>query len=68
MDDTQKGCVVVFILGLMALFLIFGPIFTIWALNTVFGTEIPMTFKTWCAVVWLLTVLHGFKINVKSNN
>jgi hypothetical protein len=68
MDDTQKGCVVVFIIGLMILFLIFGPIFTIWALNTVFGTEIPTTFKTWVAVVWLLTVLHGFKINVKSNN
>lgn len=68
MDDYQKGCAAVFIIGLMILFLIFGPIFTIWALNTVFLTEIPVNFTTWCAVVWLLTVLHGFKVNVKSNN
>ena len=41
---------VVFILVLLA----FGPILTIWALNTLFpALTIPYTFETWAAVVLL---------------
>jgi len=41
---------VVFILVLLA----FGPILTIWALNTLFpALAIPYTFETWAAVVLL---------------
>jgi hypothetical protein len=41
---------VLFILVLLA----FGPILTIWALNTLFpALAIPYTFETWCAVVLL---------------
>lgn len=54
----------VFVLIALALFVVtftIGPIFTIWALNLVFGLEIPLTFKTWVAVLWLTLVLHGVK-------
>ena len=30
-----------------------GPLMTIWALNTVFGLSIPLTFNTWFAVLWI---------------
>jgi hypothetical protein len=41
---------VVFILLVLA----FGPILTIWALNTLFpALAIPYTFETWAAVVLL---------------
>jgi len=33
---------------------ILGPVATIWSLNTLFpALNIPLTFKTWCAVVVL---------------
>jgi hypothetical protein len=45
--------------GLLAL-IILSPIFTIWALNTIFPTlAIPFTVWTWLAVIWLHTVAAG---------
>jgi hypothetical protein len=45
--------------GLLAL-IILSPIFTIWALNTVFpALAIPFTIWTWLAVIWLHTVAVG---------
>jgi hypothetical protein len=45
------------ILGFVLLILVllaFGPILTIWALNTLFpALAIPYTFETWAAVVLL---------------
>ena len=45
------------ILGIMALvifFLIFGPLLTIWALNTLFpALAIVYTWETWAAIVLL---------------
>lgn len=68
---TTQGAKITVALTLLAVFILLvliGPIFTIWALNTLFGLEIPLTFKTWAAVVWLTTVLHGIKISLKKDN
>lgn len=68
MNDSEKMAVVV-VMVLLVLFLLgFGPIFTIWSLNAVFGLEIPITFKTWCGAVWLMTILHGIRLNMKNSN
>lgn len=37
--------------------LVLGPIAVIWAINTLFGLGVAVTFKTWLAVVVLLTAL-----------
>jgi hypothetical protein len=50
----------------MALIII-GPMFTIWSLNCLFGTEIAFNLKTWAAVIWLMTVFHGIKFQIKRN-
>lgn len=45
-----------FIFGLL---IIFGPLLTIWAINTLFGLGIECTFKTWAATFILFGVLNG---------
>jgi hypothetical protein len=51
------------ILGIVVLvifFLIFGPLLTIWALNTLFPVlAIAYTFETWAAIVLLGMWLRG---------
>ena len=51
------------ILGVVALvifFIIFGPLLTIWALNTLFpALAIPYSIETWSAVVLLGMWLRG---------
>jgi hypothetical protein len=59
--------IVGFIFGLI-LILMVGPIFTIWSLNHLFELAIPISFKSYCAVVWLMTVLHGIRLNYNNNN
>ena len=50
------------------MFLIFaGPFFTIWTLNQMFQLKIEYTFKNWAAVVWLITLLHGIRFQVKKS-
>jgi hypothetical protein len=39
--------------------LTFGPLATIWSLNTLFALTIPYSFETWCAMVWLSMVTFG---------
>lgn len=65
--DKIKISVVVVLLLLLASLIVFGPIFTIWSLNTVFGLEIPFNFQTWAAVIWLMTVFHGIRFQIKKN-
>jgi hypothetical protein len=62
---ATKGIVVLLLLGLLIALIGVGPIFTIWSLNTLFKLEIEMNFTNWCAVVWLMTVLHGIRISLK---
>jgi hypothetical protein len=48
------------ILVLVILLVVFGPFFTIWALNTLFPVlAIAYTFETWCAVILLGMFLRG---------
>ena len=44
---------------LLILVIIFAPIFTIMALNTLFGLGIAITFWTWLSAVWLQMVTFG---------
>lgn len=48
------------ILALLAatLFIVWWPFAMIWCVNTLFGTQIPMTFKTWIATVVLFSMLR----------
>jgi hypothetical protein len=51
MSDSTK--IVLLVLFLIAL-VVFGPLITIWALNTLFPLlSIPYNLATWFAVVWL---------------
>ncbi|MAG26118.1 hypothetical protein CMI47_11170 [Candidatus Pacearchaeota archaeon] len=38
---------------------IFAPIFSIWAVNLLFGTQIPVTFWTWLSALWITHIVHG---------
>lgn len=62
MDGTKLVILLLLLLILLVFSIWYGPIFTIWSLNLLFGLQIPVTFKTWCAVLWLLTVLNGIRI------
>ena len=44
---------------LVVLFLIYSPIWTIKALNILFGLTIPMKFTTWLAAFWLSLIVGG---------
>jgi len=39
--------------------IIFGPLISIWALNTLFGLSIPFTFATWFASLWISGIIAG---------
>jgi hypothetical protein len=48
--------------ALLIAIIVFGPFFTIWALNTLFPVlAIPYTFETWAATIILGSV---FKTNI----
>jgi len=66
MDSTKIIVVLVLLLLLVALIFL-GPMFTIWSLNTLFGMQIPINFQTWAAVIWLMTVFHGIRFQIKKN-
>jgi hypothetical protein len=50
---------IIAVLIIVLLLLVFGPILTIWSLNTLFGLAIPYTFKTWFAALFLAGVVSG---------
>ena len=68
MDDSAKVVLLLLIVGLVIVLAIFGPIFTIWALNTLFHLGIPYTFQTWMAVLWLTLIIRGFSMSAKSSD
>ncbi len=39
--------------------IVFGPMLTIWALNTLAGSNIPINLATWFAALWLGALLGG---------
>ena len=68
MDEIVKGILGLFLIVSCFAIIFVGPIFTIWSLNTLFGTEIPIDFKHWVAVLWLATLLRGFTVTLKRNS
>ena len=66
--DAWTFSALVALLVILGLLVVFGPIFTIWSLNTIFGLQIPVTFQTWAATIWLLAVVRPFEFRVKKNN
>lgn len=53
---------VIALIGALIALVIFFPIFTIWSLNLLFATGIPVTFYTWLSVAWLTSLVAGTKI------
>ena len=48
------------LIGLLVIVLILvSPIFSIWALNTLFSLAIPTNLWTWLAMFWLHVVIGG---------
>ncbi len=59
---------IVAIIGLALLsvcMLIFAPLATIWAFNTLFNLSIPFVFKTWLAVLVLVFMFSGYGYKYK---
>ena len=53
------------IVAVVVLVIIFGPLLTIWSLNTLFGLGIAYTFWTWLATVVLSSILGGARVSRK---
>jgi multisubunit Na+/H+ antiporter MnhG subunit len=62
MNDMIK---IVLIVALIAAVIIFGPLITIWSLNTLFpALAIPTNIATWFATLW---IFGFFATSVKGN-
>jgi multidrug efflux pump subunit AcrB len=62
MNDMIK---IVLIVALIAAVIIFGPLITIWSLNTLFpALAIPSNIATWFATLW---IFGFFATKVKGN-
>ena len=55
--NSVTGFVAVIVFA--SLLIIFGPLVTIWSMNTLFGTKIEYSFTSWAAMAWLTTVTFG---------
>jgi len=51
----KEGALILLLLTII----VFAPLVTIWALNTLFGLGIAYTFWTWAAAVWLQGIFGG---------
>jgi len=52
-----------FVVVLVIALIIFGPLLTIWSLNTLFGLGIAYSLKTWFAALILGGIVGGNKVN-----
>jgi len=59
MDAEQWLLVVLIIFAVSVIAML--PFATIWSLNIIFGLQIGYSFKTWVAMAWLITVIHGLR-------
>lgn len=46
-------------IALFVVVVVFGPLCTIWALNTLFSLNIVYTFETWVASIILTSIVSG---------
>lgn len=53
------------IAALAVVLLIFGPLITIWSLNTVFALGIEYTIWSWLGTAWLSMILTSTKVRGK---
>lgn len=60
----NNALVGIFTIVLLALLIVFGPLITIWVLNTLFAVGIEYTFVNWVAAL-LLNITLNRTINVK---
>jgi len=58
-----EGIVGLLVILVTILALVFAPLGTIWAINTLFGFAIAYSSKTWAATVILGIFFRGVKIN-----
>ena len=59
MDRMMKTTTLLIWLAFIIAAVTFGPLATIWSINTLFTLTIPYTLVTWFAVVWLTMVTFG---------
>jgi hypothetical protein len=55
----MKNFAAVSFIVLAVLVIVFGPLCTIWALNTLFALNIAYTFETWGAAIILTSIITG---------
>ena len=65
MNDGFAIFVVVLLVVVIVALIVIGPLFSIWSLHTLFALEIPFSFKTWVAMIWVHTILHGIRTTFK---
>lgn len=53
------GSVVIISVILIIIVIAFGPIFSIWAINLLFGLNIPINFWTWLSTLWLMMLISS---------
>lgn len=61
----MENFAIVAVILLIIAAIIFGPLASIWALNTLFSLNIAYTFWTWLAMVWTGLFFNGMKYNKK---
>lgn len=62
-ENTAKAALVLMMIACVIVAVIFGPLATIWALNTLFKMSIEYSFENWVAVMILYSVISGVKYN-----
>lgn len=69
MDNLSlKDPLIVLLIALAALVVVFlWPLAMIWSVNVLFGTEIPLSFRTWLATVILVSLLRLCVISSKKD-
>jgi len=51
----KEGVLILFLVAVI----VFAPLVTIWALNTVFSLGVAYTFWTWLGILWLQGIIGG---------
>jgi hypothetical protein len=59
---------VVLVVTFVVLVVLYTPYFTIWALNTLFKTDIEYNWSTWAAVIWCNVAILGTMRGSKSSS
>ena len=59
MKELENSIAALLAIALLSVLLVvWWPLAVVWSLNTLFQTEIPYSFKTWVAVVVIVTFIR----------